>query len=169
MPFARRMLETAIGARGEVPLTMGCSSLAVSRVYADLGIELLQFHNNFPGSEQELRRHIESALQLQEELARPIWFTEVQRVRAVSGWGDEQPPGEDLSPDLASVVPVVQEYGLPWFFWSLMVKRAYLPAQRAKGTVNGLFWEDGAVWSLADARAVAGDAELVLEERAEGL
>jgi hypothetical protein len=36
-----------------------------------------------------------------------------------------------------------------------------------KGTINGLFHEDGAVWSLADARAIANDPALELEERPE--
>ncbi len=166
MPFARRMLETAMEARGEVPLTMGCSTLENSRFYAGMGIDILQFHHNFPASEENLRRQIEAALRLREELDRPVWLTEVQRIRSVSGWGDEQPPPDDLGPDLTSVMPILREYGLPWFFWSLMVKPAYLPPQRPKGTVNGLFHEDGAVWSLADARAVAGDPALVLEERA---
>ncbi len=166
MPFARRMLETATAVRGNVPLTVGCSTLENSRFYAALGVDVLQFHHNFPASEEDLRGQIEAALRLRKEMGRPIWLTEVQRIRSVSGWGDERPPREDLGPDLASLMPVVREYGLPWFFWSLMVKPAYLPAQRAKGTVNGLFHEDGAVWSLADARAVAGDTDLVLEERA---
>jgi hypothetical protein len=51
------------------------------------------------------------------------------------------------------------------FFWSLMVKRAYLKGQRANGTVNGLFWPDGAVASLKDAQAIAEDPHLHLRER----
>jgi hypothetical protein len=46
-----------------------------------------------------------------------------------------------------------------------MVKKAYLPPQRAKGTVNGLFWPDGSVWSLEDARAIAKNPELKLVEK----
>jgi hypothetical protein len=45
-----------------------------------------------------------------------------------------------------------------------MIKRAYLPSQRANGTVNGVFWPDGSVWSLADARAIANDPKLDLKE-----
>ena len=46
-----------------------------------------------------------------------------------------------------------------------MIKRAYLPPQRAQGTVNGLFWEDGSVWSLRDARAIANDQLLRIPVR----
>ena len=42
------------------------------------------------------------------------------------------------------------------FFWSLMVKPAYLTAQRPNGTFNGLFHEDGSVYSLEDYQAIAG-------------
>ncbi len=167
MPFAREMLAVALRGRGSVPVTVGCSCLENARFYADLGSEILQFHVNFPGSEQELRDELEAAVRRQEELQRPAWLTEVQRVRSVSGWEDERPPERELGPDLTSVIPVVREYPLGWFFWSLMVKLAYLPGQRAKGTINGLFHEDGAVWSLADARAVADDADLTLQERPE--
>jgi len=46
-----------------------------------------------------------------------------------------------------------------------MVKKAYLPPQREKGTINGLFWPDGSVWSLKDARAIANDPKLELVEK----
>jgi len=46
-----------------------------------------------------------------------------------------------------------------------MVKRAYLPTQRLNGTINGLFWPDGSVWSLADAHAIAKDPTLQLTEK----
>jgi len=45
-----------------------------------------------------------------------------------------------------------------------MIKPAYLPPQRAQGTINGLFWTDGSVWSLSDARAISGDSLLKIPE-----
>ena len=43
-----------------------------------------------------------------------------------------------------------------------MIKPAYLPAQRPNGTFNGLFHEDGSVYSIEDFLAVAGtDAQNV--------
>ena len=42
---------------------------------------------------------------------------------------------------------------------------AYLPPQRKNGTVNGVFHENGAVWNLADARAISGDETFSTEER----
>jgi len=46
-----------------------------------------------------------------------------------------------------------------------MLKPAYLPTQRLNGALNGIFHEDGAVYSIKDARAVAGDDTLEFEER----
>lgn len=41
-------------------------------------------------------------------------------------------------------------------FWCLMVKPAYLQTQRLNGTFNGLFQEDGSVYSREDYLAIAG-------------
>ena len=59
-------------------------------------------------------------------------------------------------PALATLAPTVYASGAGSFFWSLMVKPAYLMAQRPNGTFNGLFHEDGSVYSLEDYQAVAG-------------
>ena len=86
-----------------------------------------------------------------------------------SGWGNDPVAPEEAGPDLASMAPFVLDQVHGTFFWSLMVKAAYLPGQRPKGTYNGLFWEDGAVHSLADARAIAQDDTVEFEERKEAL
>jgi hypothetical protein len=46
-----------------------------------------------------------------------------------------------------------------------MVKRAYLKGQRMNGTINGVFWPDGSVTSLKDAREIARNPTLQLKER----
>jgi len=48
-----------------------------------------------------------------------------------------------------------------------MLKPAYLVPQRNIGTINGLFHEDGAVYSLEDARAVSQNPALKIEEKKE--
>ncbi len=94
-----------------------------------------------------------------------MWISEWQRIRDRSGWRGEAMPEDQLGPDLASFADLVAESGIGSFFWSLMIKPAYLSGQRAAGTFNGLFHEDGTVYSLADARAVSGNSSLILEER----
>lgn len=48
-----------------------------------------------------------------------------------------------------------------------MLKPAILPVQRIKAVLNGIFHEDGAVWSLKDAVAISGDKGFQAEERRE--
>ncbi|MDD3904467.1 MAG: hypothetical protein PHO09_12380, partial [Sphaerochaeta sp.] len=50
------------------------------------------------------------------------------------------------------------------FIWNLMLRPSYLKEPRAVGTFNGIFHEDGSVYSLEDARAVANDPTLALVE-----
>lgn len=88
-----------------------------------------------------------------------------ERVPGGSGWGGRGIAAGERTTDYASLAPTVYSYPIGSFFWSLMVKPAYLRAQRLNGTVNGLFWPDGAVTSLKDARAIANDPKLVLRER----
>ncbi len=166
MEFARAMFQRATGMRGRVPLTVGCSNLEENLYFLELGIDILQFHGNFPADRAAFRRLLGHAHLAQDILGRPIWLTEWQRLRArASGWDTPWlPPGERAS-DYASLADIVRESGLGSFFWSLMVKPAYLIHQRRVGTINGLFHEDGAVWSLADARAIANDPGFQAEQR----
>ena len=57
-------------------------------------------------------------------------------------------------PDYASLAPTIADNDVCSFFWCLMVKQAYLPTQRSNGTFNGLFYEDGSVYSQADLEAI---------------
>ena len=166
--FARAMFRTAAAMRGDVPLTIGACNLIDNMYFMEFGLDILQFHKNFPPSEDEMRKTIEQAVKVGDVLDKPVWLTEWQRIRrSGSGFGKKQVTDEELSPNYATLFSIVHSCEIGAFFWSLMVKPAYLGGQRRKGTYNGLFWEDGAVWSLADARAISGNPALQLEERPE--
>ena len=73
-------------------------------------------------------------------------------------------PESDKCPDLASLADLVYSSGLGSFFWCLMVKPAYLSTQRPNGTFNGLFHEDGSVYSLEDYKAVSGKDDVTVRK-----
>lgn len=166
MPFAKSMLATARSMRGAVPLTMGTQSAAIAEKLIPLGLDLIEFHDNFPRSREAFEANLRQTVALARKYDLPAWLTEWQRVRpGGSGFGSEKISLSETTPGYSSLAAAVRKYPVGSFFWSLMVKRAYLPSQRAKGTVNGLFWADGTVWSLADARAIANDPALALVEK----
>lgn len=168
--FVLDMLHTARQRRGAVPLTIGTATEDVWKnlIFVAEGSEILQFHANFPSSLDEFDRVLAEAKLVERVLGRPVWLTEWQRLREKgSGWRDDPIHPDEIGPGLATLAPLVRKHRIGSFFWSLMIKPAYLPVQRRKGTLNGLFHEDGAVWSLDDARAISGDAEFDAEERRE--
>ena len=105
-----------------------------------------------------MARRLDEAAETAGLLDRPVWLTEWQRTR-------EEPPDRRL-PNYASLAETVRESAVDGdFFWSLLLKPAYLPRQRRLGRLNGVFHEDGAVWSRADARALADDPAAAFDER----
>lgn len=166
VPFAKSMLQTAKSLQGSVPLSIGCAGLEECKGYVPLGLDVMQFHDNFPRSVEGIQRGIDNAVATAKEMGKPVWLTEWQWVRpSGSGFGQQAITPAERTPNYASLAPTVNAAPLGTFFWSLMVKRAYLKSQRGKGTVNGLFWPDGSVESLADARAIANDPTLQLREK----
>jgi hypothetical protein len=161
------MVTQAAKRKGSVPLTLGGTNLRESLFFIDAGLDVLESHKNFPPSAAFVRNFIpEEIVDPAKVLARPVWLTEWQRIhRSDTGWGRNPLRGNEWEPDYASMAPIVRSFGIGNFFWSLMLKPAYLPAQREKGTLNGVFHEDGAVWSLADARAICGESHFEAEER----
>lgn len=156
--FARAMLRTAADHPVEVPLTMGCKSLPNCRAYDDPTLDVLQFHYNLPPTAVDVAEALETAREVAAESDAPVWLTEWQRTR-------EEPP-DVMLPNYASLAETVRAGGIDGdFLWSLMLKPAYLPTPRRWGRLNGIFHEDGAVWSRTDARAVAADPTLAIEER----
>ncbi len=144
--FARQMLQRASRHRKSLPLTFGAKRLEDSRFFQDLPLDILQIHPIPSASEDELRRQLDLALQTQEILQRPVLLAEWQ-------------------PASASMAALVQSHALGNFFWSLMVRPVDFPGEPRGATATGIFHESGAVWNLADARAISGDPELSAEER----
>ena len=166
VPFAQSMFTTAKSMQGTVPLTIGSARIPVAEQFIPLGLNVIEFHDNFPSSPQELAAAIQSAMAAGKKAGLPVWLTEWQRVRAGgSGWGKQNISAKEATSAYASLAPTVYAYPVGSFFWSLMVKRAYLKGQREKGTVNGLFWPDGSVTSVKDAQAISGDRTLHLREK----
>ncbi|WP_458189703.1 glycoside hydrolase [Haladaptatus sp. NG-WS-4] len=167
--FFRDISKTFTLYRGEIPLTVGSTSLANNVEYLDWGMDILQFHYNFARTPQLYERVLRQANNVSEKLDAPVWLSEWQRIRP----GDKffaEVSGRAAVPDYSSLAPTIQAYGVGNFFWSLMVKPAFSLYLRQKGVLNGLFHEDGAVWSLDDARsikAMSGNPEYEGTERQE--
>lgn len=166
VPFAKSMFRTAKSMQGTVPLTIGSDSVRHALQYIPLGLDVIEFHNNYPITRQGFESSITNAIAVGKANHLPVWLTEWQRLRpGGSGWGRTRISESESTPDYASLAPIVQKYPIGNFFWSLMIKRAYLPPQRRQGTVNGLFWPDGSAWSLEDARAIAREPSLNLAQK----
>ncbi|SIQ78324.1 Cellulase (glycosyl hydrolase family 5) [Haladaptatus litoreus] len=167
--FAREMFRVVREERGDVPLTVGATSLANVADYYDWGVDVMQFHYNYPNTQAIYRDVLEQANKLQRSAGMPVWLTEWQRI-ANFGWGQKNVPATKRGPRYASLVPPIREAGVGNFFWSLMLKPAYMLSQRKRGILNGVFHEDGAVWSKKDARAIksmSGDDSFSGEQRKE--
>ena len=159
IPFAQRMVRLGRAYQGSVPLTIGSISMVHNLYYGD-DLDIYQFHDNFPTTLEAFRQVLREAQVIQKVTGKPCWLTEWQRLRVKGpGWDVQTIDPEDTLPALATLAPEVYASGLGSFFWSLMVKPAYLTTQRPNGTFNGLFHEDGSVYSLADFQAVAHTQE----------
>lgn len=157
--FAQHMVRMARTYQGTVPLTIGSICMLHNLYYGD-DLDIYQFHNNFPTTLEAFHQMLQEAQVIQQATGKPCWLTEWQRLRVKGpGWDVQHIAPEDTVPALATLAPEVYGSGLGNFFWSLMVKPAYLTAQRPNGTFNGLFHEDGSVYSLADYQAVSHSQE----------
>lgn len=165
--FARTIMKEAGRMKGSVPLSMGSPTLEANLHYMDLGLDILQLHPNFPVDIQSLENELNSAVEVQELLDKPVWVTEWQRVRLTDDGIEGPTDTEELKPGYATMANTIRKYRIGDFFWSLMLKPAYLACERKAGTLNGIFHEDGAVYSLADARAISGNPDFKAEERPE--
>ncbi|QCJ46624.1 glycoside hydrolase family 5 protein [Haloprofundus sp. MHR1] len=158
LKFARRMLRVADDNRADVPLTMGCKGLRYNALYDDPELDVFQFHLNLPPTAKKMEERMQNAREFADDHGRPVWLTEWQRTR-------KEPPNKFL-PNYASLAGTIRDGPVDGdFFWSLMLKPAYLPDQREKGRINGVFHRDGSVYSGVDARALAGDDSAEFEER----
>jgi len=171
--FVLDALETVRDAAPEATLTMGTKDVRFARVYdRDDALDAYQFHMNLPKNRAAAREYVGRQRALADEIAaevagsdssKPLWCTEWQRTL-------EEPPSR-FAPNLASLAPTIRELHDAGtldgdFFWSLMLRPAYLRTPREKGRVNGLFHEEGAVYSLLDAETIAGQGLDLPDRRA---
>jgi hypothetical protein len=165
--FVTDALEAVRDAAPNATLTMGTKDVRFARVYdRDDALDAYQFHMNLPRNRTAAREYVAEQRALADEVGgedppKPLWCTEWQRTL-------EEPPSR-FAPNLSSLAPTIREVRDARtldgdFFWSLMLRPAYLRKPREKGRVNGLFHEDGAVYSRLDAETIAGHA-LELERR----
>ena len=152
--FAQYALQKAREYGGRVPLTMGQLTIFHNVLFAGK-LDIYQYHDNFPNGAWRLDAEMKIGRFFQWAAGRPQWLTEWQRVRTSGGgWGATDIPEGDKVPDYASLTQVIDDNDVCDFFWCLMVKQAYLPTQRSNGTFNGLFYEDGSVYSETDLEAI---------------
>ena len=166
-PFARALLQRARALRGSVPLTIGCISVSDNRMYFADGLDVMQAHPNFVHNAADAVAFCKGARQAAEQVNKPFWATEWQRIRVSSlGWNPQQLPlPQERLPGYAAFCTILKENNIQGFFWSLMLRPSFLKVHPRLRWFNGVFHEDGAVWSLEDARAIAGDPALKLTER----
>ncbi|MDS0294442.1 cellulase family glycosylhydrolase [Halogeometricum luteum] len=149
--FVREMLRVAREAHPTVPLTVGCKSLELNRQYAD-AIDVLQFHHNLPPTADQMRQKLGEASDFAAEVGKPVWLTEWQRTRVG--------PPDKMLPNYDSLADIVRDSDIDGdFFWQLMLNPAYNLKVRSMGRINGVFTEDGGVYSLEGARALAGSGD----------
>ncbi|WP_128478186.1 glycoside hydrolase 5 family protein [Halorussus pelagicus] len=163
--FVMDALETVRDAAPDAALTMGTKDVRFARVYdRDGALDAYQFHMNLPRTRSAAREYVAEQRALADDIsegtdddtatpAKPLWCTEWQRTL-------DEPPSR-FAPNLASLAPTIREVHDAGtldgdFFWSLMLRPAYLRKPREKVRINGLFHEDGAVYSRLDAETIAG-------------
>lgn len=165
--FAKNMFQILLQNRGTIPLTVGATSLINSIDYLDWGSDILQFHYNYPSSKKVFEDLLQDYREISSKIDEPVWLTEWQKV-ASFGWSNSTKVIKDWYPNYGSLAPLMREYNVDNFFWSLMLQPAYTVPMRQKGVLNGIFHEDGSVWSQTDARAIkamSGDGTFIGEER----
>lgn len=146
--FCRAMLRAARRAESRVPLTMGSKDLENNYLYDDPELDVFQFHYNLPPTVNHMRDALSEAARVSQETNTPVWLTEWQRTRT-------EPPNK-MRPNYSSLAPVIRESDIGGdFFWQLMLKPAYGYIQRLRGRLNGLFYEDGRVFSVDDAHTIS--------------
>lgn len=159
--FAVEILDWISAKRGAVPISIGAAALVHNIPFMSHGVDIIQTHSNFVIDVEKFKQELELLQIFQNQNGIPCWVSEWQRIRKSSlGWrkGDTVDV-EETMPDHSSLAGILRESGVGTFLWNLMLRPAYLSGQRSQGTFNGIFHEDGSVYSLEDARAVSGNPE----------
>lgn len=162
--FAIALAKEAKKYNGNVPITIASQELGDNTMHEDY-VDVLQTHENIHLSEYQLDTRFYRIRMIQDIVKKPVWVTEWQRLRkSAVGFDGEQVDKSELRPCHVSIAKLLNKHHLGNFVWSLMLKPAYLTGQRSVGTFNGIFHEDGSVYSLEDAREIANDPNLELVE-----
>ena len=163
--FAIALLKRAKSYCHGIPVTLGCETYSDNLLYGDY-IDIYQTHENMPLSEDYLDHQLRRCKIVEQINGKPFWVTEWQQIRQ-GGWGFDKASKvtkKGMRPNHKTIAPVLHKYNAGNFVWNLMLRPAYLARPRSVGTFNGIFHEDGSVYSLEDARAIAGDDKLELKE-----
>ncbi len=160
--LAKYLCEYAVTVQGSVPLIMGTAPADEFNIPSAiaLGMDQLQYHDNFPGSTSAFSTNAQSRIEQARLANLPIYCTEVQWVGGPAGIN------YPVYAALAETCNELMKTG-KWapFYWTLMVHPCYLNSYRNNYKMyNGLFNEDGSVNSLKNAVACA-DKNLTLEEK----
>lgn len=160
--LAKYLCEYAVSIQGSVPLIAGTAPAAEFDIQATvrLGMDQLQYHDNFPASSGEFIKNANSKIQQARLANLPIYCTEVQWVGGPSGINFP------AYMNLTSACNQLMENG-NWapFYWTLMVHPCYLNSYRNNFFMyNGLLNENGTVNSLANAIAWANQTLNLKEE-----
>jgi len=165
--FAVDMANVVRETNPTVPITMGCKDFGFqgflgNRNYnkgyeeqIDGGLDIHQFHANIVKDAATLRDYMQAAGQYSDDIGKPVWCTEWQRLQT-------EPPNVYL-PDYDSAASIIFDAHRNGdidgsHLWGLMFKPAYIRKPRQQGRLNGIFHEDGSVFKRSDARAIAEGA-----------
>ncbi len=150
------LLEQAVSMQGCVALSIGTAPSDIFNCERSvaLGCDIIQYHDNFPGSTASFYSNALNKISLGQATNLPVYCTEVQWVNGPK------------NVSLADYVELAQtcnrlsaEYDWAPFYWSLMVHTAYLPENRQYGLTNGIFQQDGSLYSLANTQAIAPEVD----------
>lgn len=160
--LAKYLCEYAVTIQGSVPLIAGTApadEFNIPNAIA-LGMDQLQYHDNFPGSAAAFNTNAQSRIEQARLANLPIYCTEVQWIGGPSGIN------YPVYAELANTCNSLMEGG-KWapFYWTLMVHPCYLNSYRNNFKMyNGLFNENGSVNSLKNAQAWANGTLELKEE-----
>jgi hypothetical protein len=166
--FALVILKRAAMMRGTVPLTIGYSEFPTPNAILNGDLDIVQTHPNFVADEAEAEGVCRQIQQQMGQYQKPMWVTEWQRIRhSRLGWGYQLPVRKERLPCHAPYCEIFKKNNIQGFFWSLMFRPSFLRVHDRLRWFNGIFHEDGSVWSLEDARAIANDPNLQITEKRE--
>ncbi len=152
--LALYLCEYAVSVQGSVRLSLGTAPSGGHTISnaVSYGMDLLQYHDNFPGNAASFASNAASRIAQAKAANLPIACTEVQWMGGPSGIN--YPVYSNLAPTCEKLM---KDGNWAPFYWTLMVHPCYLSSYRDNYNMyNGLVNEDGSVNNLQNAQAVAG-------------